>query len=428
MSGSGAELRVASQPAPGPRPEPVRPRGRPVERISLVALERRLSRLGVAGLEESLAEVTPERARHEFDSDPRVLETALLRTCQRVLLLVVTQGHDAAARFTGRWGPPGTWEIREDADVVYHLHRISSGLDSIASGEREIREQVRSAASNVMSRSPRPILRPLLLAAARSPPRTDGGETTSVADLAVQWLGPRLTGGPHRVLVVGSGTVGRKVAERVAEIAEVTVLYRHRPPDPQWTEQWHLSVLPSEAMVQALAEASAVVTAAKSTGRVLGMAELPADPYRGPRWFVDLGVPRNIDPRVGRRPGAELVDLDGLPRGRLPEHRLDAIRRAADASSSESAAQFAREAVEPWVTDLRRRGDEVRREELVRALAHAGELSEEARVAMERLSDRLVRRLLSGPTEELRALPPGPEADRLRRRVLEILREPDPGS
>lgn len=428
MSGSGVELRVASAPEPRPRTEPARPREPSVERLSLVALERRLSRLGVAGLEGSLAEVTPERARREFDADPSVLETALLRTCQRVLLLAVTQGRDAAVRFAGRWGRPGTWETWEDAGAVYHVHRVAAGLDSIASGEGEIREQVRSAASNVMSRSPRPILRPLLLGAAGSLPRTDGAESTSVADLAVQWLGPRLAGVRHRVLVVGSGTVGRKVAERVTEIAEVTVLYRHRPPDPQWTEQWNLTVLPSEAMVRALAEASAVVTAAKSTGRVLGMAELPADPHRGPRWFVDLGVPRNIDPRVGRRPNVELVDLDGLPRGRLPEHRLEAIRRAADASSSESAAEFAREAVEPWVTDLRRRGEEVRREELVRALAHAGELSEEARVAMERLSDRLVRRLLSGPTEELRALPPGPEADRLRRRVLEILREPDPGS
>ena len=428
MSGSGAELRVASDPEAGPRARPARAREPSVERLSLVAMERRLSRLGVAGLELSLAEITPERARREFDSDPGVLETALLRTCQRVLLLAVTQGHDAAARFAGRWGRPGSWETWEDAGAVYHVHRVAAGLDSIASGEQEIREQVRSAASNVMSRSPRPILRTLLLGATRTFPRADGTETTSVADLAAEWLRPRLTGDRPRVVVVGSGTVGRKVAERIAEIADVTVLYRHRPPDPRWTEQWSLRALPSEAMARALADASAVVTAAKSTGRVLGVGDLPDEPQSGPRWFVDLGVPRNIDPRVGRRPGVELVDLDGLPRGRLPEHRLEAVRRAAEASASEGAAEFAREAVEPWVTDLRRRGEEVRREELGRALAHAGELSEEAREAMERLSDRLVRRLLSGPSEELRALPPGPEADRLRHRVLEILREPGPGS
>lgn len=428
MSGSGAELRAASASEPDSRTELVGPRTPTIERLTLVSLERSLSRLGVAALEDSLAEVTPERVRREFDSDPQVLEAALLRTCQRVLLLAVTQGRDPTARFAGRWGRTGAWEIREDSEAIHHLHRVSAGLDSVASGEREIREQVRAAASNVLSRAPRPILRTILLGASRGPDRADGPETTSVADLAADWLRPHLSGPCHRVLVVGSGTVGRRVAERLAEVAEVTVIYRHRPPDPRWTVRWNVRALPSSAMVGALAEANAVVTAAKSTGRVLGIADLPRDDRKGPRWFVDLGVPRNIEPEVGLRPGTKLVDLDGLPRGRLPDHRLEAIHRAAEASASEGAVEFARAAVEPWVTELRRRGEEVRRDELARALAYAGPISEGARLAIERLSDRLVRRLLSGPTEELRSLPPGPEADRRRRRVLEILREPDPGS
>ena len=428
MSGSEAELRAASVPEPSPRTEPVRRRGPAIERLRLVTLERRLSRLGVAALEGSLAEITPERVRREFESDPQVLEVALLRTCQRVLLLAVTAGRDPAARFVGRWGGPGAWELREDGEAIHHLHRVSAGLDSVASGEREIREQVRTAASSVLSRAPRPNLRTLLLAASRGSSRADGPETTSVADLAAEWLRPHLAGPRHRVLVVGSGTVGRRVAERLAKVAEVTVIYRHRPPDARWTLRWNVRALASSAMAEALAETDAVVTAAKSTGRILCLGELPADPQRGPRWLVDLGVPRNIDPEVGRRPGLELVDLDGLPRAELPAHRLHAIRRVVESSASESAVRFARAAVEPWVTELRRWGEEIRRGELARALAHAGQLSEDARLAIERLTDRLVRRLLAGPTEELRALPPGPEADRLRRRVLEILREPDLGS
>ena len=399
-----------------------------IERLSLVTLEWRLARLGVSGLETTLAEVTPERLRREFDSDPHLVEVALLRTCQRILLLAITQGPGAAARFVGRWGEPGSSEERADAEAIHHLHRISAGLDSLASGEREVREQVRTVASAVLSRSPRPILRTLLLAASRSSNRADGPESTSVADLAVEWLGARLAGPRHRVLVVGSGTIGRRVAEKLTEFADTTVVYRHRPPDAGWVERWNVRVLPASAMAEALRDASAVVTAAKSTGRILGVGELSAGSERGPRWLVDLGVPRNIDPEVGRRPGIELVDLDGLPRGELPAHRLEALLRAVESTASESAVEFARAAVEPWVSELRRRGEEVRRDELARALEHAGPLSEEARLAVTRLSDRLVRRLLAGPSEELRALPPGPEADRLRRRVLEILREPDLGS
>ena len=428
MSGSGAELPVASAPGTSPGPAHLLFGPPSVERLSFVTLERRLSRLGVAGLEATLAEVTPDRVRREFDSDPHVLEVGLLRTCQRVLLLEVAQGRDSAARFVERWTREGAWEERADTEAIHHLYGVSAGLDSLASGEREIREQIRAAASSVLSRSPRPILRPLLVGAARSSSRADGPETTSVADLAVEWLRPRLSEHRPRVLVIGSGTVGRRVAERLAEFADVTVAYRHRPPDARWVERWNLEILPTHAMVGAIAGVRAIVSAAKSTGRILRADELPSDPTSGPRWLVDLGVPRNIDPELALRPGRELVDLDGLPRGGLSEDRFDAIRQAVEASAVESAVEFARAAVEPWVSELRRRGEEIRRDELARALAHAGPISEEGRLAFERLSERLARRLLAGPTNELRSLPPGPEADRLRRRVLEILREPDPGS
>ena len=428
MADSGAELRVGPTPGPDAGAGPVRSLVPAVERLSLVLMEWRLARLGVPGLERMLAEVTPERVRREFDSDPQILETALLRTCQRVLLLAVAQGRTAARRWVERWGSRDRREERADAEAIHHLHRIAAGLDSLASGEREIREQVRTAASSVLSRGPRPILRMLLSGAARPCDRADGPEPTSVADLAATWLGARLSGARHRVLVVGAGTVGRRVAERLADIADVTVIYRHRPPDARWVAQWNVRILPTSAMADALGEARAVVTAAKATGRILEVAALPRDPGRGPRWLVDLGVPRNIDPEVGRRPGLELVDLDGLPRGELPAPRLEAIRQAVESAASESTIEFARASVEPWVSELRRRGEEIRRDELARALSHAGPLSDEAVVAVERLTERLVRRVLAGPSEELRALPPGPEADRLRHRVLEILREPDPGS
>ena len=427
---------LGSESPPGPSPDAggveapaPSPSGfRRVERLSLVSVERSLARAHVAGLEAALSEVTPERVHRWFDSDPGILEVALLRTCQRVLLLAVTEGRSATERWIERLGPRGSWEVRVDSEAILHLHEVTAGLGSRASGEREIRDQVRAVATNISSRSPRPILRTLLRGALRAAERSEGTETTSVADLAAEWLRPRLPARSPRVVVIGSGVVGRKVAERLAPDARVTILYRHRAPEARWTERWGVRAVPSAEMPAELLGADAVVAAAKSTGRVLSAEGLPAVPRSGPRWFVDLGVPRNIDPEIGTRPGIELVDLDGLPRTALPERRLLVLRREIEAAAESGTADLARFAVEPWVAELRRRGEEVRREELARALGHAGPLSNEARTAIERLSLRLARRLLAGPTAQLRTLPPDPGSDRLRHRVLEILREPDPGS
>ena len=178
-------------------------------------------------------------------------------------------------------------------------------------------------------------------------------------------------------------------------------------------------------MVRALAKAYAVVAAAKSVGRIVSDIDLPPDRGTGPRCFVDLGLPRNVDPEVGRRPGVELVDLSGLPPHSFPSQRLDETTRVIDSAAEEGIVTFGSAASEPWVDALRAYAEGIRREEWERALRHTGPISDEAREAFERFSERLLRRLLSGPTAELRSLPPGPEMDGWRRRVLELIREAD---
>ena len=428
MSGSEAHLESFATPLSppfswGPSSGPTA-----IERLTFLLLERRLARVGLSGLEATLSRVGPETVLGPFESDPAIRELVVVRTCQRVLVMAVTQNRAATTRLIKAWGPSGPWEERRDADAIRELFQIAAGLDSPAQGEREIRDQLRAAASHVASRHARPILRTLLDRSTQAAASADGPNAASVADLAVDWLRPRLTGGRSGVLVVGAGKVGRRVAERLAKAAQVTLVYRNRSPDAEWSRRLCVRAMPSEAVSLVLPQVDAVVTAAKSTGLILAVRDLPSDPGVGPRWFVDLGLPRNIEPEVASRPGAELVDLGGLPRGALPAPRLEELRRAVETAASEATQEFCRAAAEPWIAELHRWAEGIRRNELARAAGHAGELSEEARVAVERLSERLVRRLLAGATEELRSLPPGPEADPLRRRVLEILRAPDLGS
>jgi glutamyl-tRNA reductase len=397
--------------------------GRPeLRRLRLLSFERNLSQVGVAELERSLGDIAPERLRAWFDGDRTMRELAVLRTCQRVLLLAVTSGSESIV-------PPGEggWAVRSECEAIRYLFRISAGLDSRAPGEREVREQVRASASGVLSRHPRPILRPLLVAAANAAASTDPDGAGSVADLASDWLAPRLRDPRARVLVIGAGTVGRRAAERLAHSAEVTILYRQHAPDPAWLARARVRAGPVESLLDELARSDAVIAAAKTTGRVLRLSDLPQEPGAGPRWFIDLGLPRNIDPEIGIRPGVQLLDLEGLPRGRIEPGRLAHVSQMVEARAEDAARDFQLAAVEPWISELRGWAEDLRREEFERAREFAGDVPEAARVAFERFSERLVRRLLAGPTRELRELPPDPAMDLLRRRVVELFLPNDPG-
>lgn len=399
----------------------------PVERFRLVTFERSLADVGVSELERTVDEISAESLDGWFVGDPSLREMGLLRTCQRVVVLALTDGQEGDRRLSDWLGSREGWTKRSDTEAVRHLFRVSAGLDSRAPGEREIRDQVRAASGGIRSRHPRPILRDLLLHASDAAATLGHRASGSVADLAVDWLLPRLSGPGAGVLVIGSGTVGRRAAERLADRARVTIIYHHRPPDVSWAARWNVSMRPSAEMIDAARGVEAVVAAAKTTGRVLRASDLPPASPSGPRWFVDLGLPRNIDPEIGQRAGCELVDLDGLPRGQLPPELRSEMERIIESAADRAALDLAAAAAEPWVSELRRWAEAIRREEWDRATAHAGSVPDSARLAYERLSERLVRRLLSGPTRELRAVPPGPELDLWRRRVVELFQGSDAG-
>lgn len=404
------------------------PPGESADRLSLLVCQRSLRQTRISDLEASAVRITSETVRSWFESDLHLREVALLRTCQRVTLIALVDRGEAADALVERLGAPGAWEVRRDEDAIRWLYRLAAGLDSRATGEREIRDQMGAVATSVLSRHPRPVVRSILQAAVTAARRLERPPPVgSVADLAAAWLLSRLSEPNAAVLVIGAGTVGRRVAEALSGHAQVCVLYRRHAPDPRWCARWGVRLCRSEEMAKELRSVQAVVAAAKTLGRVLSLQELPSDPLQGPRWFVDLGLPRNIDPDIGRRPFVELVDLECLPVNPLGSEERKRLYAATDAASAEGMAEWARVRAEARVSQLRSWAEELRKEEWELALAHAGPIPEQARRAFELSSDRLVRRLLAGPTTVLRDLPTDLDSEERRRRLIRMFRDGDAG-
>jgi glutamyl-tRNA reductase len=390
--------------------------------LRLVGLELSLETASLDTLESVARSITRERIRSWFTRFVGTEEVALLTTCHRVELVLLLR----SVRALDQWrdvlpGSRGNWRLREERSLVHHLFHVAAGRESLARGEGEVRHQVLAAGRKVESRHPRPVLRELFgratAAAAEVCPSVPSSR--SIAAVASTRLLSLVNVPLPRVLVIGSGTVGRQVTESLASRARVTLLFHKNPPESSFLRATGTQAQPFERLRHELVDADAAITAAKFGDHGLHAADLPRD---RPLLLIDLGMPRNIDPDVRKLSNVRLVDLQNLHASATrtaPPDRLDArLGELADLCSERLELLL----LEPWVAALRRAAEQVRRSEIDQARPFLGRLDPSQELAVERLTQRLVGRLLLPPTQRIRSLPPGPEGDLWRRWAVELFR------
>ena len=386
----------------------------------LLGFESSLSTVPLDCLERTAREMGDAWLADGYERIEGTQEVALLSTCCRRELWLLARDPAAATQWRARLpGPSRGWRTRYGRDAVQHLFRVAGGCESLAFGEKEVRAQVRATARHTLSRHRLRVLKDLfegaVAAAERAAPAVP--ESRSIAAIAVDRLLELCEPSAPHVVVIGGGAVGRQVLRRLASRARVTLVYRDRRPDDGFLRQHAVRAVRAEKLRQEAATADAVVTAIKSGVRCLAPDDLPAD---RDIVVVDLGVPRNVDPRVRGLPNVRLLDLDDL-RTATPPAGVTELGMALLAEADAAYERFERLAVEPWIALARRGAEEARVAELSVARSFLGTLSRDQEVAVDRLTRRLVERLLRAPTERIRQIPAGPEGDRLRRFALDLL-------
>jgi glutamyl-tRNA reductase len=161
-----------------------------------------------------------------------------------------------------------------------------------------------------------------------------------------------------------------------------------------------------------------VVSATASTRYVVTPDMVP-----GPLTIVDLAVPRDVDPAVGKLPGVRLIDMTVLGETLRADGSLSADRAAVEAIVAAEVDQFGTWLrgldVAPTLAALRGRAEELVGTELRRLSARRPELTDEQRADVAHTLHRVVQRLLHQPTVRVRELAAGPGGAR----YPELLRE-----
>jgi glutamyl-tRNA reductase len=342
----------------------------------------------------------PERAAALRDE---LGDAVCLSTCNRTELYVVAEDageaeHRAVAALVELESEvePALYRLRDQAAAL-HLFRVAAGLDSLVPGEGEILGQVRAAYE---AGSPGLLLdrafRQALHAGRKVRVQTAIGESPASVSSAAAALAEQVFGDldGSRILLIGAGKVGEQAARNLRSRGAEIVLTANSKTDPALLEQ-------------ELAQADVVVSSTSSSGYVLDAATVEHARKGRQILFIDLAVPRDLDPAIHELDGCYLYDIDDLEAivsETLAGRRGEASR--AEAIVASEAEKFhawqASLDVVPAIASLRAHAEEIREAELRKAEGVLGRLDDTQRRAVESMTSQIVNKLLHLPTVRLK--------------------------
>jgi len=357
---------------------------------------------------------------------PAGCEAVVLSTCNRTELYLAAAGSGrqldeqasesllALAGDDGAALAPLLYRLGDDAAAL-HLFRVAAGLDSLVPGEGEILGQVRDAfdlgtTGPLLDR----LFRQALHAGRRARVETAIGESPASVPAAAAALAQQVFGGldRHSVLLIGAGKMSeltaRNLRSRGAAIAAVA--NRTAAHGEELAARVESRAVALDEIPALLATADVVVTSTSAPVFVVDQATAAAAlrARRGrPILFVDLAVPRDVDPSLSAIDGCFVYDIDDLEavvQASLAGRRVEAVR--AEQIVAVEAERFrewqASLAVVPAIASLRARAEEIRTGELAKAEGRLGRLPESERKLVESVTSQIVAKILHLPTVRMK--------------------------
>ncbi len=395
--------------------------------LTLVGINHRSA--SMQELEEAaLDENGVRRTLKSIVAHPRIAEAAIIATCNRTEAYLVGEESEGAAG-VGRELLRSLGSVNEDAifvkfgrDAVAHLCRVAAGIDSLMVGEVQILGQVKTAYTLASDeRSAGPLLGKLFGAAFRAGKRARtetqiGQGAVSVSYAALGLAQKIFTDLRNRtLLLVGAGETaalaGRHFAE--AQVGSIIIANRTLERGERLAEELGGRAIALADIAEALVHADVVVTATSAQIPVITREQVATAKHkRGNRTlvFIDIAMPRDVDPRVNDLDGVFVHDMGALES--IVQKNLERRRREIPRVEAIVAEEVERhlgweKGLESGATirDLRERFERVRSEEIAAA---TGKLTPAEVEKLDRLTRSLVNKLLHEPMTRIRR--PRPEA------------------
>lgn len=395
----------------------------------------------------SVADARLEEATRSLREIAGVQGAAVLSTCNRVEVIVSTQDEDVVAEIVV-WLAARAAAVRAElekhlyivrhGDVVRHLFRVASGLDSMIVGEPQIGGQFKKAFHTAQELG---ALDPLLVqlyentlrVAKKVRTETGIGENAVSVPYAAVELARKIFGDLRglQVLLLGTGEIGELTAEHLhaQQVKQVFVANRSYERAVELANRFGGAAVSFDDLDEHLTRCDIVIASTAAPHFIVEPHHVGrALETRRKRnlFLIDLSVPRNIHPQVAEIDGAYLYNIDDLQQ--VADANVE--KRQARALDGEQIVQreveafrkrlVAQDAV-PTILELQQRLEDIRTGELEKCLRKMGPMSAEQRAAVEMFSSQLVNKILHYPILELKEASEEPqERESLRRTIRKI--------
>ena len=362
---------------------------------------------------------------------PGVSECMIVSTCNRVELLAVLNSPEGESSDTDLAGflhrqfgldpallAPHIYR-HYDQDAVRHLFRVAASLDSMVVGEPQILGQVKEAygvarTAGAIGGQLEHLLQSTFAAAKRVRSETEiGSNSVSIASVAVE-LARKIFGSlqGRTVFLVGAGKMSELAARHLVQQGAGAILVTNRTQERarQLAEPFNGRVIPFEKLYDAASEADIVISSTGAPHPIFRREHGQAFMHRRrnrPMFFIDIAVPRDVEPAVNQIEGIFVYDIDDLQQV-AAAHIAERSRQAGDAEALITAEverfhQRRRTVnVAPAIVSLQRQGEEMRVAELKRMHAKLGTLTDEQLAAVEALTRGIVNKFLHVPMQALK--------------------------
>ena len=360
---------------------------------------------------------------------PGLMETLLLSTCNRVEVLFTSEEPERTIQELVRYWAVGIQETPSDFlpeiyvlrsdKAIQHLFRVAAGLDSMVLGEPQILGQIKEAYREAVRQHTTGVILNRLMHKTFSVAkriRTETGiasHAVSVSFAAVELakkIFQDLAG--KKVLLIGAGEMAELAAEHLLNnrVRKFVVANRTLERAMELAKRWEGQAISLEEIPLALLESDIVISSTGAQEMVILYSQVKSvmkQRKQKPLFFIDIAVPRDIEPRINELDNVYLYDIDDL-QGTV--HQNMAVRKQealqAERIVQEEGIKFVSWLkgleVVPTIISLRKKIEGILQGEWKKAGPVLEGLSPEQQRAIEQMTGSIINKILHDPISFLK--------------------------
>ncbi len=362
-------------------------------------------------------------------------ECVILSTCNRVEVLAIShemeKGIWQIKRFLSEYHDIPLEQlddhlyVHQGEDAVKHLFRVGAGLDSMVMGEPQILGQVKDSYGHAVQYNTAGVIVNKLYhkafqVAKRIRSETKIGESAVSISFAAVELAKKIFGdlSGKGAMLIGAGEMAELAAKHLQNngIREILVANRTYEKAVELVRGFNGTAIMFREFPHYLKNVDIVIASTGSPNFIIKpdqIHEVMRERKNKPMFFIDISVPRNIDPLVNNIDNAYVYDVDDL-QGVVVANLQERAKEAGEAEAivTEEIEKFYRWIksldVVPTIIALRRACDRIRKAEIERAIPSLNSLTEKERKTIEAMTSSIVNKILHHPVTHLKK-----EADRV---------------